>query len=283
MKKLFDRIFKSIFLIASAISILSFAFITIYLFTKGLPTIFTIGVSNFIFSGVWQPIAGYYGILFMIVGSIYVTLGAIAVGFPIGLFTAIFLSEVAPKKISTLLRPIVQLLAGIPSVVFGFFGLTVIVPKIESISGAGNSLLAAVIVLGFMILPTVITLSESAIAAVPKEYREGSYALGETKIFTIFRVVLPAAKSGILTSLILGAGRAIGEATAVILVAGNTVKIPKSIFDPVRTLTANSVFEMGYATGLHYDALLATGVVLFILIMCFNLALLIINRKVAEN
>ena len=279
MQDLQNKIYKNIFLIASIISIVSFSAITIFLFAEGIPTIAEIGLIKFVFGTIWQPAAGFYGIFPMLVASIYITMGAILIGFPIGLFTAIFLSELAPKSISNIMRPIVQLLAGIPSVVFGFFGLTIIVPIIGEIRGAGNSLFAGMIVLGFMILPTVISLSESAILSVPKEYREGSYALGENKIFTIFRVVLPAAKSGILTSLILATGRSIGEATAVILVAGNTVKVPTSIFDPMRTLTANITLEMGYANGLHYNALLATGVILFIMIMCINLSLLLINRK----
>ena len=279
MQNLSNKIYKNIFLFASVVSIISLATITIFLFASGMPAIFEIGVVNFIFGRTWQPAAGFFGILPMLIGSIYITFGAILIGFPIGLFTAIFLAEIAPKSVSSFMRPIVQLLAGIPSVVFGFFGLTFIVPIIGDFRGAGNSLLAGMIVLGFMILPTVIGLSESAILSVPKEYKEGSYALGENKIFTIFRVILPAAKSGILTSLILGTGRAVGEATAVILVTGNTVKIPSSVFDPVRTLTANSTLEMGYASGLHSDALLATGVILFIMIICINLTLLIVNRK----
>lgn len=244
---------------------------------------FKIGFKEFIFGTRWKPLAGIFGILPMIIGSVYVTLGSIIIGVPIGILTAVFIAEIAPSWLAKIVRPAVELLAGIPSVVYGFFGLLVIVPKIDKLFfNGGNSLLAASIILGIMILPTIVNISETSIRAVPKAYKEGSFAMGASHIQTIFGVILPAAKSGILAAVVLGIGRAIGETMAVILVAGNTVLIPHSLLDRFRPLTANIAIEMGYAYGDHQSALFATGVVLFIFIMILNLVLNTLLHKVGE-
>ncbi|HEX2946096.1 MAG TPA: phosphate ABC transporter permease subunit PstC [Clostridia bacterium] len=279
-RKLMERIIETIFLVCAALSILSVIVITIYVFAKGSPAIFKVGAANFLFGTVWQPEANQYGILPMIISSVLGTIGAVIIGVFIGLFTAIFLAELAPKKLAGIIRPAVELLAGIPSVVFGFFGLMVLVPIIsEYFGGAGNSLLAVIIILSVMILPTVISMSETSIRAVPSTIKEGSLALGASHIQTIFKVILPAAKSGIMASIVLGTGRAIGETMAVILVSGNTALIPHAITDKVRTMTANIALEMGYANGLHQETLFATGVILFIFIMLLNITLNILLRR----
>nr|WP_236908778.1 phosphate ABC transporter permease subunit PstC [Clostridium sp. Cult3] len=265
-------------------SIIAVLGITIFIFFKGIPAIQEIGLKQFLLGQEWQPTGGSFGLLPMIVGSIYVTLGSLVLGAPIGVLTAIFISEIASKRISSLYRGLVELLAGIPSVVYGFFGLATIVPTIDRIlGGGGNSLLAASIILGIMILPTIISISETAIKSVPTELKEGSLALGASDIYTIFKVTIPAARSGILTSLVLAIGRAIGETMAVILVAGNTPLVPKAIEDRVRTLTGNIALEMGYAHGLHQQALFATGVILFMFIIALNLLLIIFNKKVGGD
>lgn len=283
-RKLTERIIESIFLICAALSILSVIVITIYVFAKGSPAIFKVGVLNFLFGDVWQPEANRYGILPMIISSILGTIGAVIIGVFISLFTAIFLAEIAPKRLAAIIRPAVELLAGIPSVVFGFFGLMVLVPIISKyLGGAGNSLLAVIIILSVMILPTVISMSETSIRAVPSTLKEGSLALGASHIQTIFKVILPASKSGIMASIVLGTGRAIGETMAVILVSGNTTLIPHAITDRVRTMTANIALEMGYASGLHQETLFATGVILFIFIMLLNITLnILLHRKDGE-
>ena len=220
----------------------------------------------------------------MIAASVLVTLGSVALGVTIGLMTAILLAEVAPEKLSKVIRPAVELLAGIPSVVYGFFGLIVIVPIIDKkFGGGGNSLLAAIIILGIMILPTIVSIAETSIRSVPKEYKEGSLALGASHVQTIFKVIIPAAKSGIMAAIVLGMGRAIGETMAAILVIGNTPQIPHSLFDRVRTLTSNIAIEMSYAQGLRQEALFATGVVLFVFIMALNIILNVFIRKVGED
>ncbi|HHV26835.1 phosphate ABC transporter permease subunit PstC [Anaerosalibacter bizertensis] len=278
-----EKLNEKLYLISALISIALIFSITLFIFIKGVPAIKEIGIKNFILGTNWKPGDGQYGILPMIVGSIYVTIGACLVGVPIGLFTAIYLSEMANKKTADFLRKVVELLAGIPSVVFGFFGLVSIVPLIDKFfGGGGNSLFASSIILGIMILPTIISISEASIRSVPKEYKEGSLALGSTHIDSIFKVMLPSAKSGILASIVLALGRAIGETMAVILVSGNTPLIPHSIFDRVRTLTSNIAIEMGYAYGLHQDALFATGVILFVFIMIINGLFLVFNRKAGE-
>lgn len=233
-----------------------------------------IGFFNFILGKEWSPsdVPALYGILPMIVGSIYVTIGAIIIGVPIGIFTAVFMSKVCPKKLYKVLKPGVDLLAGIPSVVYGFFGMTILVPIL------GNSIAAACILLAIMILPTIINMSESAINAVPNQYYEGSLALGAGHFRSVFFVILPAAKSGIFASVVLGIGRVIGETMAVIMVAGNQARMPISLFKGVRTLTANIVIEMGYAAGLHRDALIATGVVLLVFILIINLCFSLLKK-----
>lgn len=285
LRKAWEKSIETIFLICACAAVLSVAAITVYVFAKGSPAIFKIGVWNFITGQVWQPKAGVFGILSMIAASVLGTFGAIVIGVAIGLFTAIFLAEIAPKWLTRFFRPAVELLAGIPSVVYGFFGLMVLVPLISKyLGGAGNSLLAVIIILSVMILPTIISISETSIRAVPEAYKEGSLALGATHIQTIFKVLIPAARSGIMAAVVLGVGRAIGETMAVILVSGNTPLLPHALTDRVRTLTANIALEMGYATGLHQDALFATGVVLFIFIMILNILLnVMIRGKAGES
>ena len=243
---------------------------------NGIPAIQKIGFIDFIFGLKWKPGNDLYGIFPMIAGSLYVTAGAIIFGVPVGLMTAIFLSKFCPKKLHELLKPAIDLLAGIPSVVYGFFGLMVIVPFVRNVFGGnGSSILTASLLLGMMILPTIICVSETSLNSVPQNYYEGARALGASHERSVFLVVLPAAKSGIMAGVILGIGRAIGETMAAIMVAGNQARLPNSILKGVRTLTANIVIEMGYAADLHREALIATGVVLFVFILlinfCFNL------------
>ena len=278
--KIREKIIESIFLICACIAIISVAIITVYIFIKGSPALFKIGIWNFISGMVWQPRSGIYGILPMIIASLLATLGAVLVGVFIGIFTAIFLAEIAPAWLVKVYRPAVELLAGIPSVVYGFFGLIVLVPLIAKyFGGAGNSLLAVIIILAIMILPTIISITETSLRTVPVSYKEGSLALGASHIQTIFRVMIPAAKSGIMAGVVLGIGRAIGETMAVILVAGNTPLIPHALTDRIRTLTGNIAIEMGYAQGLQQEALFATGVVLFIFIMILNIILNVMLRR----
>ena len=271
---------RGLFIVAACISILAVLLICVFLFTNGLPGMFKIGVLDFLTGTKWKPGNDIYGILPMILGSVYVTAGALIIGVPAGLLTAIFLSRFASGRPAKMMRSAVSLLAGIPSVVYGFFGLVVIVPLIRTLfGGSGSSLLAACILLGMMILPTIITLSESALNAVPQSYYEGALALGATHERAVFTVILPAAKSGVLAAIILGVGRAIGEAMAVMMVAGNRAVIPNSLVKGVRTLTSNIVMEMGYATDLHREALIATAVVLFVFILIINLLFSVIKRK----
>ena len=275
-----EFIAKYAFMICSTASIAAVLLISFYIFYRGVPAIFKIGLFKLILGTVWNPSAGLYGILPMIVGSLLVTVGAIIIGVPIGLFLAVFLAEYCPKKIYAPIKSAVELLAGIPSVVYGFFGLVVIVPIIGRVfDGAGYSLLAASIILGIMILPTIANISEASLRAVPRMYYEGGLSLGANHTESVFFIVLPAAKSGVITSIILGIGRAIGETMAVILVAGNTPMFPHLISDPIRTMTANIAIEMSYATGLHQDALFATGVVLFLFIIILNIVLNIVTRR----
>jgi phosphate ABC transporter permease protein PstC len=266
------------FLALSSIS--SLALITFFIFLEGLPLILHTGLEKFIASSHWAPTKGHFGILAMIVSSILVTLGAMVLGVPLGLSCAIILAEFSPGRLKSILKPTLELLAGIPSVVYGFLGVIWLVPLIrEFLGGPGLSLLAASLILGIMILPTVISISIDALTAVPGLYREGSIALGATQWQTVRRVVLPAASSGIITAIILGMGRAVGETMAVIMVAGNALKLPTSILDPVRTLTSNIALELGYAAGRHREALFATGIVLFIIIMILNLSATLITRR----
>ncbi len=282
-KKLIDKLSTALFFICALVSILSVLLICIFLFAGGVPAMGKIGFFEFLFGQAWKPsdLPALYGIMPMIVGSLYVTAGAILIGVPIGILTAVFMSHFCQKGIHKFLKPLVELLAGIPSIVYGFFGLMVLVPVIrDQFGGNGNSILTASILLGIMILPTVISISEAALRAVPDMYYEGALALGATHERSVFNVVLPAAKSGVFASVILGIGRAVGETMAVIMVAGNQARMPIDLLKGVRTLTANIVIEMGYAQGLHRDALIATGVVLFVFILLLNISFhLLSNRK----
>lgn len=278
--KYIEQTMRFVFLAAACVSIAATITICIFLFANGVPAMLKIGLKNFIFGLKWKPSIDLYGIFPMIVGSITVTLGALILGVPLGLFTAVFLARYCPKQLYNFFESGVKLLAGIPSVVYGFFGLTVIVPAIRNIFGGnGTSILAASIVLAIMILPTIISVSESSIRAVPSLYFEDSLALGACKERSIFLVELKAAKSGIMAGIILGVGRAVGETMAVIMVAGNQAILPRSLVKGIRTLTANIVLEMGYAADLHRDALIATSVILFIFILIINLCFSLLKEK----
>ena len=270
-----EKLMSAVFFTAALTSILAVGLICIFLFVNGLPAFAKIGSLNFLLGSEWSPAdtPPAFGILPMIVGSLYITAGAIMIGVPIGVFTAVYLSHACPKEVYKKIKPGVELLAGIPSVVYGFFGMAAIVPI------TGNSILSACILLGIMILPTVVGIAESALKAVPEQYYEGALALGAGHYRSVFSVVLPAAKSGILAAVVLGVGRAIGETMAVIMVAGNQARMPVSLFRGVRTLTANIVIEMGYAAELHREALIATGVVLFVFILIINLSFSALKRR----
>ena len=273
---------KVVFLLTACISILAVALICIFLFANGIPTMHKIGLGKFLFGMTWAPNQELYGIFPMIVGSLYVTAGAMIVGVPGGLLTALYLSRFARGRTGSFLRSGVELLAGIPSVVYGFFGLVIIVPFVRLLGpGTGLSVLAASLILGIMILPTVITVAQSALDAVPARYYEGALALGVDHEHAVFKVVAPAAASGIMAAIVLGLGRAIGETMAVVMVAGNMPIIPDSLLSGVRTMTANIVLEMGYAADLHREALIATGVVLFVFILLITM-LLNVTRKRGE-
>ena len=283
MKKAVDKGSKWIFLLSALIAVFSLLLIMGFVFYKGLTPFIFKGYSfiDFFTGSDWLPGSDKFGIATMVVASIVATVGALIIGVPIGILTAVFIAEVAPKKVAKIISPAVELLAGIPSVLYGIFGLAVIVPNIQNIFNLpkGQSLLAVIIVLSIMMLPTIISVSETAIRAVPKAYKEGSLALGASKIETIFKVVLPAAKSGILAAVVLGIGRALGETMAVILVAGNSPVMPSSLMDSVRPLTTNIALEMGYAFGTHQEMLFATGVVLFTFILILNLVLNKLSNK----
>lgn len=280
MKKYKEKIMENVFLLTACVSILSVVLICVFLFANGLPAIKEVGLSEFALGEKWKPGNQQFGIFPMILGSIYVTVGALIIGIPIGILTAVFMARFCPKKLYRFLKPVIELLAGIPSVVYGFFGLVVLVPFVREIfGGQGTSIFTASLLLGIMILPTIIGVSESAIRAVPNSYYEGALALGATHERSVFCTVLPAAKSGIMAGIVLGIGRAIGETMAVIMVAGNQARMPNGIFKGIRTLTANIVIEMGYATDLHREMLIATGVVLFIFILIINLVFSLIKRR----
>lgn len=282
MKKVSENVMKVVFLLSACISIVAVVLICLFLFANGIPTIGEIGPLNFLLGTTWRPGNDLYGILPMILGSVYVTAGALIVGVPIGILCAVFLACYCPEKLYKFLKPAVDLLAGIPSIVYGFFGLVVIVPILQNLVGdgfSGKSILTASILLGIMILPTIIGVTESSLRAVPVQYYEGALALGATKERSIFRASMPAAKSGITAGIILGVGRAIGEAMAITWIAGNQPVIPTSIFDGARTLTANIVLEMGYASDLHREALIATAVVLFVFILIINLCFSMLKRR----
>ena len=269
-----EAVMRAVFMLSAFASILAVGLICLFLFANGLPAIFEIGPLNFLLGREWAPgnVPPSFGILPMIMGSIYITAGAILIGVPVGVFTAVFMARFCPKPMYKFLKPAVELLAGIPSVVYGFFGLVTIVPLIRYLfGGTGSSILAASVLLGLMILPTITGISESALRAVPKELYDGAVALGASHEKAVFSVILPAAKSGIVAAVVLGIGRAIGETMAVIMVAGNQARMPAGLFKGARTLTANIVLEMGYAADLHREALIATGVVLFVFILIINL------------
>ena len=278
--KIKEKFWEIIFLLAAGFSFLAVLLICLFLFANGIPAIQKIGVADFLFGTKWKPGNDLFGIFPMILGSFYVTAGAVIVGVPVGLMTAVFLSKFCPEWLHKILKPAIDLLAGIPSVVYGFFGLMVIVPAVRNVFGGnGSSILTASILLGMMILPTIISVSESALNAIPQSFYEGSRALGATHERSVFKTMLPAAKSGIMAGIILGIGRAIGETMAVIMVAGNQARIPDSILKGIRTLTANIVIEMGYATDLHRKALIATGVVLFVFILLINLTFNLVKNR----
>lgn len=280
---LLEKVMKLLFLIAACFSIIAVLLICFFLFANGIPAMGEIGLFKFLSGVNWKPGNNIYGILPMILGSIYVTAGALVIGVPIGLLTAVFLARFCPKGIYRIVKPAVSLMAGIPSVVYGFFGMCVIVPMIrplaEKFQGDSYSMLTASILLGLMILPTIVEVSESSLRAVPESYYEASLALGATHERSVYCAVFPAAKSGIMAGIVLGVGRAIGETMAVIMIAGNQPRVPDSIFDGVRTLTANIVIEMGYASGLHRQALIATGVVLFVFILILNVCFSLLKHR----
>lgn len=272
-----------VFLLAALVSILCVGLICVFLFANGIPAMREIGVLDFLLGRTWKPGNDIYGIFPMIIGSVYVTGGALLLGVPIALLTAVYLAYFCPDGLYRLLKPAVELLAGIPSVVYGFFGIVVLVPFVRTISepldGKGNSIATASILLAIMILPTIIGVVEPALRAVPRSYYEGALALGATHERSVYTAVVPAAGSGILAGIVLGVGRAMGETMAVIMVAGNQARMPKGIFQGIRTLTGNIVIEMGYAAGLHREALIATGVVLFAFILIINLAFSALKRR----
>ena len=281
MKNIKEKVMKLLFFLTALVSIAAVILICIFLFASGIPAIKEISVFKFLLGTSWKPANNLYGILPMIVGSFYVTAGALIIGVPIGILTAVFMARFAPRSIYAPLKAAVNLMAGIPSVVYGFFGLVVLVPFIrEAFGGRGMSVLTASVLLGLMILPTIISVSETSIRAVPESYYEGGLALGASHERSVFFTVLPAAKSGIFAGVVLGIGRAVGETMAVMMVAGNQAVIPDSMLSGVRTLTTNIVLEMGYSTDLHREALIGTAVVLFVFILIINLSLSLFTRRV---
>ena len=285
-----EKFMQVVFLVAACASVLAVALICVFLFANGIPAMKEIGFLKFLTGEQWKPGNDIYGIFPMIIGSIYVTAGAILVGVPIGILTSVFMAFYCPKKIYRPLKSATELLSGIPSVIYGFFGLVVMVPVVKEIGSVlrdmgiidytakGNSMLTASLLLGIMILPTIIGVTESSLRAVPSHYYEGALALGATHERSTFCIILPAAKSGVVSGVVLGVGRAIGETMAVIMVAGNQAKLPEGLFKGVRTLTANIVIEMGYASGLHREALIATGVVLFVFVLLINFCASLLNK-----
>lgn len=282
MKQAKERIMQVVFALCACVSILAVILICVFLFANGVPGIAKIGPLSFFTGTTWKPGNNKFGILPMIIGSIYVTGGAVLIGVPIGLLTATYMAKFCNTRVYKVMKPATELLAGIPSVVYGFFGIKVLVPMVRQVFGGdGSSILTASILLGVMILPTIIGVIEPAIRAVPESYYEGALALGATHERSIFSVTLPAARSGILAGIILGIGRAMGETMAVVMVCGNQPRLPAGILKGVRTLTANIVIDMGYATGLHREALIATGVVLFVFILLINLSFSVLKRRKA--
>lgn len=282
MTKYKETVMHYVFLLTACVSIAAVALICVYLLGNGVPTMFEIGLGNF-FGKIWKPGQDLYGIFPFIIGSIYVTAGAMVVGVPLGVLCAVFLACFCPDRLYRVLNPAVRLMAGIPSIVYGFFGLMVIVPVVQALSGtSGKGLLTASLLLGIMILPTIIGTAEPALRAVPRSYYEGALALGATQERSVFSVVLPAAGSGVLSGVILGVGRAIGETMAVIMIAGNQTRMPGGLLDGLRTMTSNIVLEMGYSTGIHRQALIATGVVLFVFILLINTCFSLVKGREAK-
>ena len=278
-----EQIMRAVFTLAALTAIVSVGLICVFMFAGGLPAIAKIGPLRFLLGTDWSPgdTPASFGIFPMIIGSIYVTAGSILFGVPIGIMTAVFMAMICPAPLYRVLKPAVNLLAGIPSVIYGFFGIVIIVPLVRGLFGGnGSSILTASVLLGIMILPTIITITESSLRAVPRELYEGAVALGASHERAVFGVVLPAAKSGAMAAVVLGAGRAIGETMAVKMVAGNQalLRAPNEFLKGVRTLTANIVIEMGYAEGLHREALIATGVVLFVFILIINMLFSLLNK-----
>ncbi|MBR2627871.1 MAG: phosphate ABC transporter permease subunit PstC [Peptococcaceae bacterium] len=285
MSRIKESGMKLVFFLAACTSVLAVVLICVFLFANGIPAMGKIGVLNFLTGTQWRPSNDIYGILPMIIGSIYVTAGALIIGVPIALLTSIYMAKFCPKKLYPVFRSAINLMAGVPSIVYGFFGLVVIVPMIQDMTGGsyGKGMLAASIILAIMVLPTIIGVTETAIRSVPESYYEGSLALGATHERSVFAIVFPAAKSGVMAGIVLGIGRVIGETMAVIMVAGNQPRMPEGIMEGLRTMTANIVIEMGYAADLHREALIATGVVLFVFILLINLSVSALNRRVGNG
>lgn len=278
--KVKETIMRVVFLLTACVSVAAVVLICIFMFANGVPAIAKIGVPEFLLGTTWKPGNDIYGIFPMIVASLYVTAGALLIGVPIGVLCAIYMARFCPAKVYRVMKPMTELLAGVPSIVYGFFALVVIVPFVRNVfGGSGKSILTACLLLGLMILPTIISVTEAAIRAVPQSDYEGALALGATHEQSVFRVLLPAAKSGVTAAIILGVGRAIGETTAVAMIAGNQPVIPAGLLKGARTLTANIVLEMGYATGLHREALIATAVVLFVFVLLINLCFSALKGK----
>ncbi len=290
-----EKIIEKLIILCAIVSTISVVLITVFIFQSGLPLLLDYGVIDFIFGSTWSPTNGHYGILPLIAGTLSVTLGALIIGIPMGIASAIILSEVLPGKIARIFKSAIELLAGIPSVVYGFFGLIVLVPAVRTYilpiaqvidpkaTTTGFSIFAGAVILAIMILPTIVSISENSIKAVPREFREASLALGANKMETIVRVIIPAAKSGIIASIILGMGRAIGETMAVILITGNMPKVPGGVLDSVATLTGTIAMEMGYADPTHQQALFAVGIILFIIIMLLNVIAQISANGLGRN
>lgn len=287
-----ERFYQLLILASAFVALIVIVLIAGFVFKEGLPIFDKYGLGDVMFGTKWNPSSKIYGLWPMIVGTVYITLGSLIIGVPLGLLTAVFLAELTPKKfVSSVIRPAIELLAGIPSVVYGLFGMTTIVPIIRKFArsipafaenpalSSGYGIIAGSIILSIMILPTIINVAEDAIRSVPSEFKEGSLAMGATHWQTIYRVLVPAAKSGILAGIVLGMGRAMGETMAIIMVAGNAPIIPNSILSTVRSLTGNIAIEMAYSSGEHTQALFATGIVLFIFIMIINSFAMFLAKK----
>jgi len=277
-----EKAMRAVFLSAACVSVLAVLLISLFLFGGGIPGMAKIGPLAFLLGKVWKPMNGVFGILPMILGSVYITGCALLMGTPVALLTAIYMARFCPRRLYRVLKPAVSLLAGIPSVVYGFFGLIVIVPTVRGwFGGNGYSLLSGSILLAMMILPTVITVTEASLRAVPETYYEAALALGAPHERAVFFVQLPAAKSGVLAGIVLGAGRAIGETTAVAMIIGNQARMPAGLLKGLRTLTTNVFLEMGYSADLHRESLIATAVVLFVFILLINLLFSMLKRRMA--